>query len=217
MRHPDHVASVVFLWAHHEKMVAIDQSVAFVGGLDLAFGRWDDSEYRLSDLEPQKPANHAEIGPEVQLWLVDMKISLNDLSLFNFSLLPYISLSLFLTQSDTVDGSAVPLTESASECADEIDLSSNALLWLGKDYSNFIKRDWTQLDQPYQGTQSTVDLHNYLHICFSHPSNPLKIASYFNYNLISKWIYIFIYNISFIQIFSIVIYSLYIFYIKMCK
>ncbi|KAG7247031.1 hypothetical protein CRUP_029134, partial [Coryphaenoides rupestris] len=38
MRHPDHVSSVVFLWAHHEKMVAIDQSVGFVGGLDLAFG-----------------------------------------------------------------------------------------------------------------------------------------------------------------------------------
>lgn len=67
MRHPDHVSSVVFLWAHHEKMVAIDQSVAFVGGLDLAFGRWDDSDYRLSDLEPPKPANHAEAGPEVHL------------------------------------------------------------------------------------------------------------------------------------------------------
>uniref|UniRef100_A0A672N6V0 Phospholipase n=1 Tax=Sinocyclocheilus grahami TaxID=75366 RepID=A0A672N6V0_SINGR len=90
MRHPDHVASVVVLWAHHEKMVSIDQSVAFVGGLDLAFGRWDDSDYRLSDLEPPK------------------------------------------------------------RCEDEVDLSFNALLWLGKDYSNFIKRDWTQLDQPFQ-------------------------------------------------------------------
>lgn len=50
MRHPDHVSSVVFLWAHHEKMVAIDQTVAFVGGIDLAFGRWDDSQYRLTDL-----------------------------------------------------------------------------------------------------------------------------------------------------------------------
>lgn len=50
MRHPDHVSSVVFLWAHHEKMVAIDQTVAFVGGIDLAFGRWDDFEYRLTDL-----------------------------------------------------------------------------------------------------------------------------------------------------------------------
>lgn len=50
MRHPDHVSSVVFLWAHHEKIVAIDQTVAFVGGIDLAFGRWDDRQYRLTDL-----------------------------------------------------------------------------------------------------------------------------------------------------------------------
>lgn len=50
MRHPDHVSSAVLLWAHHEKMVAIDQTVAFVGGIDLAFGRWDDSQYRLTDL-----------------------------------------------------------------------------------------------------------------------------------------------------------------------
>lgn len=71
-------------------------------------------------------------------------------------------LSLFLSQSDTVDGSAVPLTEPVSECKDEVDLSCNALLWLGKDYSNFIKRDWTQLDQPFQGTQSNADLHNHL-------------------------------------------------------
>uniref|UniRef100_A0A8C1WN06 Phospholipase n=1 Tax=Cyprinus carpio TaxID=7962 RepID=A0A8C1WN06_CYPCA len=116
MRHPDHVASVVFLWAHHEKMVAIDQSVAFVGGLDLAFGRWDDSDYRLSDLEPPKTGSNAEAARE----------------------------------SDAVDGSAVPLTEPVSECEDEVDLSCNALLWLGKDYNNFIKRDWKQLDQPFQ-------------------------------------------------------------------
>lgn len=57
MRHPDHVSAVVFLWAHHEKMVAIDQTVAFVGGIDLAFGRWDDSDYRLTDLGLKEMAN----------------------------------------------------------------------------------------------------------------------------------------------------------------
>lgn len=58
MRHPNHMSAVVFLWAHHEKMVAIDQSVAFVGGLDLAFGRWDDSQYRLTDTVPTETDNH---------------------------------------------------------------------------------------------------------------------------------------------------------------
>ncbi|XP_023411269.2 phospholipase D1 isoform X1 [Loxodonta africana] len=50
MRHPDHVSSTVYLWAHHEKLVVIDQSVAFVGGIDLAYGRWDDNEHRLTDV-----------------------------------------------------------------------------------------------------------------------------------------------------------------------
>uniref|UniRef100_W5MKT7 Phospholipase n=1 Tax=Lepisosteus oculatus TaxID=7918 RepID=W5MKT7_LEPOC len=50
MRHPDHVSSTVYLWAHHEKVVVIDQSVAFVGGIDLAYGRWDDREHRLTDV-----------------------------------------------------------------------------------------------------------------------------------------------------------------------
>ncbi|KAE8288194.1 Phospholipase D2 [Larimichthys crocea] len=86
MRHPDHVSSVVLMWAHHEKIVAIDQTVAFVGGIDLAFGRWDDSEY-----EPDK---QTELDPE--------------------------------------------------------DLTGNTKLWLGKDYSNFIKRDWVQLDRPFE-------------------------------------------------------------------
>lgn len=50
MRHPDHVSSSVYFWAHHEKIVVIDQSVAFVGGIDLAYGRWDDREHRLTDV-----------------------------------------------------------------------------------------------------------------------------------------------------------------------
>lgn len=72
---------------------------------------------------------------------------------FFFFIFPVL---VFLCQSDRVDSPAAPLTELSSDekCEDEVDLSLNALLWLGKDYSNFIKRDWTQLDQPYQGTQS---------------------------------------------------------------
>lgn len=50
MRHPDHVSSAVYLWAHHEKIIVVDQSVAFVGGIDLAYGRWDDREHRLTDV-----------------------------------------------------------------------------------------------------------------------------------------------------------------------
>ncbi|TMW56578.1 hypothetical protein Poli38472_006588 [Pythium oligandrum] len=36
-------------WSHHEKIVCVDQSLAFVGGLDLCFGRYDHSGHPLSD------------------------------------------------------------------------------------------------------------------------------------------------------------------------
>jgi len=50
LRHPDHFFNGVFLWSHHEKFVVIDQSIGFLGGIDLCFGRWDDDYHRLVDL-----------------------------------------------------------------------------------------------------------------------------------------------------------------------
>ncbi|CAF3683113.1 unnamed protein product [Rotaria sp. Silwood1] len=47
IRHPDHHPNGgVLLWSHHEKMVVIDQKIAFVGGIDLCYGRWDDDFMR---------------------------------------------------------------------------------------------------------------------------------------------------------------------------
>ena len=34
------------LWSHHEKLVVVDRRVAFVGGIDIAPGRWDDSSHK---------------------------------------------------------------------------------------------------------------------------------------------------------------------------
>lgn len=38
------------MWSHHEKVVIIDQSIAFGGGIDLCYGRYDDESHRLVDL-----------------------------------------------------------------------------------------------------------------------------------------------------------------------
>lgn len=51
-RSPDHARKGVLFWAHHEKIVAVDQTYAFVGGIDLCYGRWDDYQHRLTDLGP---------------------------------------------------------------------------------------------------------------------------------------------------------------------
>ena len=32
LRHPDHLSEGILLWAHHEKVVVIDQTMAYVGG-----------------------------------------------------------------------------------------------------------------------------------------------------------------------------------------
>ncbi|KAF9181195.1 hypothetical protein BGZ51_005587 [Haplosporangium sp. Z 767] len=52
-RHPDHlkVNSTQF-WAHHEKICVIDCRLAFIGGLDLCFGRYDSRTHQLADYHP---------------------------------------------------------------------------------------------------------------------------------------------------------------------
>lgn len=66
MRHPDHnflenAADMTFYWAHHEKFIVVDYELAFIGGLDLCFGRWDNHQHQLSDLHPEGIQN--EIWP----------------------------------------------------------------------------------------------------------------------------------------------------------
>jgi phospholipase D1/2 len=39
-------------WSHHEKLVIIDQTEAFVGGLDLGFARYDDSQHLINHNDP---------------------------------------------------------------------------------------------------------------------------------------------------------------------
>ncbi|KAF1986802.1 phospholipase D/nuclease [Aulographum hederae CBS 113979] len=42
----------VLYWAHHEKLCLIDGRVAFMGGLDLCYGRWDTNQHQIADAHP---------------------------------------------------------------------------------------------------------------------------------------------------------------------
>ena len=45
-RHPSDPFSTL-LWSHHEKLVVIDQTIGYVGGLDLCWGRYDYSQHPI--------------------------------------------------------------------------------------------------------------------------------------------------------------------------
>jgi phospholipase D1/2 len=54
IRHPHRtISGGKFLWAHHEKLVVVDYETAFLGGLDLCFGRYDTNAHGLVDLGPE--------------------------------------------------------------------------------------------------------------------------------------------------------------------
>jgi phosphatidylserine/phosphatidylglycerophosphate/cardiolipin synthase-like enzyme len=44
---------------HHQKLVVIDDALAFIGGFDLAAGRWDTPEHRIDDPRRTSPSGAA--------------------------------------------------------------------------------------------------------------------------------------------------------------
>lgn len=66
-RHPDALSGIqypgtLFRWSHHEKMVIVDRSIAFIGGIDLCYGRWDTRYHELMDnfdIHPAVDQSHA--------------------------------------------------------------------------------------------------------------------------------------------------------------
>lgn len=217
MRHPDHVSSSVYLWAHHEKLVIIDQSVAFVGGIDLAYGRWDDNEHRLTDVGSVK---RVTTGPSLGSLTAETSESMESLSLKDrnkspkklpipksvndtdsklkgigksrrfskFSLYRQLQrhhmqstdsissvdsnssycnhcrsrqnlihglkphLKLFRSSNDSEQGLSRPNVDTGSIRSLHTgvgELHGETRFWHGKDYCNFVFKDWVQLDKPF--------------------------------------------------------------------
>ena len=45
--------------SHHQKIVTVDDAVAFVGGIDLSRGRWDTSDHAVDDPRRRDPSGKA--------------------------------------------------------------------------------------------------------------------------------------------------------------
>ncbi|BES97997.1 Phospholipase D Active site motif [Nesidiocoris tenuis] len=211
LRHPDHAKAGVFLWAHHEKMVVIDQSIAFVGGIDLCYGRWDDYMHRLTDqgngvrsgeqngsihslaratnalndsimaitqttLE-STPSKKISVSEECIMQPTPDNIKCNTPELERKSILEtmrsrgreLMNLWSFSSEDesdladDTIDAEAaekrtistmVSVVSPAANVEPEDDYTGDVVasgkLWVGKDYTNFIFKDFENLDQPFQ-------------------------------------------------------------------
>jgi len=64
LRNPDYILNVS-LWSFHEKFCIIDRRTGFMGGLDLAFGRWDTQSHDLADSEYLTSKNQMNIWPGI--------------------------------------------------------------------------------------------------------------------------------------------------------
>ncbi|XP_066518510.1 phospholipase D1a isoform X2 [Hoplias malabaricus] len=164
MRHPDHVSSSVYLWAHHEKMVVIDQSVAFIGGIDLAYGRWDDREHRLTDVGSVTRSTQNCDQPDGAVVSVNKGRNKGSVELCDLPKLKGLGrtrktrFSLYrhlhkhgLHHSDSI--SSFDSSDRASSLRSLQtgvgELVGDTRFWHGKDYCNFVFKDWIQLEKPF--------------------------------------------------------------------
>jgi phospholipase D1/2 len=69
-RSPNQFKKNQFFFAHHEKLCIVDHDVAFVGGIDLCFGRWDCPQHPLVDDKPTgfEPDDHPKDAEHCQLF-----------------------------------------------------------------------------------------------------------------------------------------------------
>ncbi|KAI0388714.1 phospholipase D [Xylariaceae sp. FL0594] len=72
LRSPNQLKKNQFFYAHHEKICIVDHDVAFLGGIDLCFGRWDNPQHPIDDSGPTgweanfegpKDAEHCQLFP----------------------------------------------------------------------------------------------------------------------------------------------------------
>jgi phospholipase D1/2 len=83
-------------FSHHQKQVVIDRKIAYLGGMDLAYGRYDDDAYSLYASQDGREAMNRYNGCVAQVGKVDASVLVNpDLmtgALDNFSV-PYVTKS----------------------------------------------------------------------------------------------------------------------------
>lgn len=201
LRHPDHALSGIILWAHHEKIVVVDQTYGYLGGIDLCYGRWDDHNHRLTDLGSISSASAMESGrkestivenPMNPMWqlmhqskdilaataqtqaltsLPPIKERAEDISEHTKRNTPEMERKNYLGKLKTrgkdfihriagdsdspdetperPDSPEAPDVPDSPEQPSHVELNGLAKWWCGKDYTNFILKDFVELNLPF--------------------------------------------------------------------
>eukprot|EP00794_Sanderia_malayensis_P012984 gene12984-14322_t len=134
LRHPDHLpGSGTFLWAHHEKVVCIDQKIAFLGGVDLCYGRWDNNKHKLTDFGSARP----------------QMFTSTETHIFNMTKMFVDTEAISAAASAATDPSLprAAQDQQAIAAADEVDSQK---YFIGKDYCNPYLKDVLEVDKPLE-------------------------------------------------------------------
>nr|CDQ04034.1 Bm1958 [Brugia malayi] len=178
LRHPDHyLSSGTFFWAHHEKLIVIDQLIAFVGGVDLCFGRWDDCRHKLADCGSVKISEQqniclggdfsmivtaagilSPIGLEENEEVTKKSVGYDEIDRSN-DLIDEETEKIKKTKTKNVQRCSTNFARRKQymELRDQNEkirameerMTGAGKLWVGKDYANFIHKDFVELDMPF--------------------------------------------------------------------
>lgn len=142
LRSPNQIMQNVLFWAHHEKLLIIDHSICFLGGIDLCFGRYDTPDHVLVD-----DTKYAfEVKKSNEQFTDD---------LISKPSRPTIPINSTIPTPETLNHTGTTGEEfSEDKILDdennmEYDFQRQFQIFPGKDYSNPRKKDFFELTSPH--------------------------------------------------------------------
>ncbi|CAF1091406.1 unnamed protein product [Rotaria sordida] len=133
-------------------MLIIDQKIAFVGGLDLCFGRWDDEFHRLTDLGKTNDTLSdivSEIAQERKE--IDDELSIETFEQVTEKIVQNADQIQVTTCSsiESIEGQKGSRNEEQSKKSQSM-MDTKTRYFIGKDYSNLYKKKMKAVEKYYQ-------------------------------------------------------------------
>lgn len=155
LRSPNQIVQNVFFWAHHEKLLIVDNVLAFLGGIDLCFGRYDTPDHVLADdskyaFEKTKNTDYASNSDTLfdSASPSSTNNSHNAGNTIKANEKPVNSESTPVS-SEIPEKIDTPTTNDSPTTTNQYDFQQEFQIFPGKDYSNPRKKDFFELALPH--------------------------------------------------------------------